>query len=84
MRFVPPTSRCVTRRCVQGFATIGKPLNTDHCRRVCNHPFGFGEYEDLTLYLIAALNGVIWGTAFWIVTARLTRRRHIQRAQLEA
>jgi hypothetical protein len=41
-----------------------------------NHPFGFGEHEDLTLYLIAALNGLVWaGLAYRVARAWANRRR---------
>ena len=30
-----------------------------------NHPFGFGEHEDLILYSVAGLNGLVWGGVAW-------------------
>jgi hypothetical protein len=32
-----------------------------------NHPFGFGAHEDLTLYLIAGLNGLVWAVLAYLV-----------------
>ena len=41
-----------------------------------NHPFGFGEHEDLTLYLIAACNGVVWaGITYLVLLASAPRQR---------
>ncbi len=40
-----------------------------------NHPFGFGEHEDLTLALVALFNGLIWGVVAWLALSfRLVRR----------
>ena len=40
-----------------------------------NHPFGFGEHEDLTLYLIAALNGFIWAGLAYLIARGPARWR---------
>jgi hypothetical protein len=40
-----------------------------------NHPFGFGEHEDLTLYLIASLNGIIWALTLYFGAAKWLQRR---------
>jgi hypothetical protein len=41
-----------------------------------NHPFGFGEHEDLTLNLIAGLNGLVWsGITYLVAQAWAPRRR---------
>jgi hypothetical protein len=40
-----------------------------------NHPFGFGEREHLILYVIAALNGLVWaGTAYLVARVWAQRR----------
>jgi hypothetical protein len=39
-----------------------------------NHPFGFGEHEDLILYAIATANGLLWGGACWLIARRVARR----------
>jgi hypothetical protein len=49
-----------------------------------NHPFGFGDHEDLTLYVVAAVNGVIWAAVFWSVAARLAKRRQLRNEKGEA
>ena len=42
-----------------------------------NHPFGFGEHEDLTLYLIAALNGLIWAGLGYLAARAWDRIRRV-------
>jgi hypothetical protein len=44
-----------------------------------NHPFGFGEHEDLTLYVIAALNGLIWAGLVYLVARAWGQRRRANR-----
>jgi hypothetical protein len=40
-----------------------------------DHPFGFGEHEDLTLYMIAACNGLAWAGVTYLLMAVWTSRR---------